>query len=177
MNRFERFERFGAKLGVVLALVGFVLIFLGWNGAASVNSLPAQFPYLISGGIGGLGLVILGAILISVDSRRDDSHRMELMLTEVRDALGRLAPPPEPEELDTGTGPRVVVGLTSFHRPDCRLLEGREGLQEMSIEAALARDLIACRICEPARTAQAAPSRPRAGGRRPRARRGRVGPR
>jgi hypothetical protein len=176
VNRFERFDRFGAKLGVLFCLAGFVLIFLGWNGAASVNSLPAQFPYLISGGIAGLGLVILGAILVSVDSRRDDSHRMELMLTEVRDALARLAPPPEAEETDTGTGPRVVVGQTSFHRPGCRLLEGREGLKEMSIEAARARDLIACRVCEPERAVQA-PSRPQSRGRRPRARRGKVGPR
>jgi hypothetical protein len=176
VNRFERFERFGAKLGVVLCLAGFVLIFLGWNGAASVNSVAAQFPYLISGGIAGLGLVILGAILISVDSRRDDGQRVEQMLAEVRDALSRLAPPPEPEEVDTGTGPRVVVGQTSFHRPDCRLLEGREGLHEMSLEAAIARGLIACRVCEPTRVA-IAPSRPQTTGRRPRARRGKVGPR
>src|ERR1051325_5079295 len=106
----SRFERFGAKLGVFLCLAGFVLIFLGWNGAASVDRITAQFPYLISGGIGGLGLVLLGAILISVDSRRKDAHRTEGMLAEVRDALARLAPPPEEEALDDGTGPRVVTG-------------------------------------------------------------------
>jgi hypothetical protein len=172
----SRFERFGAKLGVVLCLAGFVLIFLGWNGAASVDRLTAQFPYLISGGIAGLGLVILGGILISVDVRRDESRRFEAMLDEVRLAVARLAPPPEEEEVDTGTGPRVVVGVTSFHRPDCRLLEGREGLHEMSLEAAIAREYIACRICEPTRLAPA-PSRPAPGGRRPRSARGRVGPR
>ena len=159
MNRFERFERFGAKLGVLLCLAGFVLIFLGWNGAASVDSVTAQFPYLIS-----------------VDIRRDDGRRVEEMLAEVRDALARLAPPVEEEVVDTGTGPRVVTGQTSFHRPDCRLLEGREGLAEMSLEAATARGLLPCRICEPARAARA-PGRPARTGRRPRARRGRVGPR
>ena len=176
MNRFERFERFGAKLGVLLCLAGFVLIFLGWNGAASVDSVTAQFPYLISGGVAGLGLIVLGAILISVDIRRDDGRCVEEMLAEVRDALARLAPPVEEEVVDTGTGPRVVTGQTSFHRPDCRLLEGREGLAEMSLEAATARGLLPCRICEPARAARA-PGRPARTGRRPRARRGRVGPR
>ena len=169
----SRFERFGAKLGVVLCLTGFVLIFLGWNGAASVDRITAQFPYLISGGIGGLGLVILGAILISVDSRRDDGHRVEAMLAEVRDALTRLAPPPEEEAIDDGTGPRVVAGQTSFHRPDCPLIAGREALSEMSMEAALAKDLIPCRICNPVPTP---PSRP-ARARRPRSARGKVGPR
>jgi len=171
-----RFDRFGAKLGVALCLAGFVLIFIGWNGAASVDRVTAQFPYLISGGIGGLGLVILGAILISVDIRREDGRRVEQMLAEVRDALARLSPPPEEEVVDTGVGPRVVVGQTSFHRPDCRLIEGRGELPEMSIQAAIARDLIPCRICNPT-PAPPAPSRPRGAGRRPRARRGKVGPR
>jgi len=170
----SRFERFGAKLGVLLCLAGFVLVFLGWNGAASVDRLTAQFPYLISGGIGGLALVILGAILISVDTRREDGHRVEAMLAEVRDALIRLAPPPEEEAVDDGKGPRVVTGHTSFHRPDCPLVAGREGLVEMSVEAALAKDLIACRICNPV---PAPPSRPTARARRPRTARGKVGPR
>jgi hypothetical protein len=169
-----RFERFGAKLGVFLCLAGFVLIFLGWNGAASVDRITAQFPYLISGGIGGLGLVILGAILISVDSRREDGHRVEAMLAEVRDALTRLAPPPEEEIIDDGTGPRVLTGQTSFHRPDCPLIAGREALPEMSFEAALAKDLIPCRICNPV---PVAPSRPASRARRPRSGRGKVGPR
>jgi uncharacterized membrane protein len=174
----HRFDRFGAKLGVLLCLAGFVVIFLGWNGAASVDRVTAQFPYFISGGIAGLALVILGAILISVDSRREDSSRVEQMLVEVRDALARMAPPPEEEALDTGAGPMVVTGQTSFHRPDCRLLEGREGLIEMSIEAALARDLIPCRICEPTPAPPASsPRRSRASSRRPRTPRGKVGPR
>ena len=170
----SRFERFGAKLGVVLCLAGFVLIFLGWNGAASVDRITAQFPYLISGGIAGLGLVILGAIVISIDSRRDDNHRVETMLAEVRDALTRLAPPPEEEVIDEGTGPRVLTGQTSFHRPDCPLIAGREGLVEMSVEGAIAKDLIPCRICNPV---PVPPSRPAARARRPRSARGKVGPR
>jgi hypothetical protein len=171
----SRLERFGAKLGVVLALAGFVLIFLGWNGAASVDRLTAQFPYLISGGLGGLGLVVLGAILIAVDARRDDEKRLETMLTEVRDALQRLAPPPEEDAELEGAGPRVVIGQTSYHRPDCRLLEGRGDLPQIGRDAAEARGLIACRICEPDRTPKTAPSRPTRKGRRPRSGRGRVG--
>lgn len=166
----KRWEQFGSRLGVGFCLAGFVLIFVGWNGAASVNSVPAQFPYLISGGMAGLGLIVLGAALILVDARREDQARLEALLSEVKAALDR-AGPPEPEELaDTGTGPKVVVGHTSFHRPECRLLVGRGELPELSRETAMARGLIACRICDPGPVA-ARPTRARRGGARPRSRR------
>ncbi|MBA2281093.1 MAG: hypothetical protein H0W25_07640, partial [Acidimicrobiia bacterium] len=47
-------SRLGGQLGVGLCVAGFLLVFLGWNGAASRNAVPAQFPYLLSGGIAGL---------------------------------------------------------------------------------------------------------------------------
>lgn len=170
----SRFERFGARLGVLFCLGGFVLIFLGWNGAASSDRLPSQFPYLISGGIAGLGLIVLGAALIVVESRREDQHRLEQAISTLRETMERIAPEPEEEVVDTGTGPRVVVGHTSYHRPGCRLLEARGELPELSWEAASARGLIACRVCEPGAGAERPPGprprRPRSG--RAKARRG-----
>ena len=49
----QRLGSLGGQLGIGLALLGFLLIFLGWNGAGSYDDVPAQFPYLISGGIAG----------------------------------------------------------------------------------------------------------------------------
>jgi hypothetical protein len=48
---------------------------------------------------------------------------------------------------DHGT---VMAGRTTYHRADCRLVEGRSGTQAMSPEAAAARGLAPCRICNPA---------------------------
>ena len=45
-------------------VAGLAVIWAGWNGAASYNDLRKQFPYLISGGVTGLALVIIGVGLM-----------------------------------------------------------------------------------------------------------------
>lgn len=78
----------GGKLGVGLCGAGLLLVFLGWNGAASVDRVPSQFPYLISGGIGGLCLVLIGVGLLIVQNQRADRAELQATLRELRDALG-----------------------------------------------------------------------------------------
>ena len=51
----KRWSKLGGLLGIAYCIAGFFLIFLGWNGAASNDREPAQIPYVISGGIAGLG--------------------------------------------------------------------------------------------------------------------------
>jgi hypothetical protein len=46
-------------------LAGFVLMFLGWYGAAHTARQIEQIPYLISGGFIGLGLVFVGALILA----------------------------------------------------------------------------------------------------------------
>lgn len=77
----------GGKLGVGLIAAGFLLVFLGWNGAASVDRVQSQFPYLISGGIGGLSLVIVGVGVLVVQNQRADRAQLQATLHELRRAL------------------------------------------------------------------------------------------
>jgi methylphosphotriester-DNA--protein-cysteine methyltransferase len=57
----------------------------------------------------------------------------------------------------------VVVGRASFHRPDCRLVEGKEDLDYASQDEATARGLSPCRVCDPTKPAtRQAPGRARA---------------
>jgi len=154
-------QRYGARLGIGICLLGFVVIFLGWNGAASLNSLPAQFPYLISGGIGGLALVVIGAALIIVDSSRDDRERMQREIAELKGSLqpspnGKAAKEPEPS-----TRGNFIAGEHTYHLPSCRLLEGRDDLPRITKERATKLKLSACRVCHP----EGAPARPRTRGR------------
>ena len=51
--------------GAFLLLAGFVVMFLGWYGAAHTPRQIEQIPYLISGGFIGLGLVIVGALILA----------------------------------------------------------------------------------------------------------------
>ena len=175
-----RWNRMGGQLGIGLALVGFVLIFLGWNGAASHDRVPAQFPYLISGGIVGLALVVIGAAAIVVQAARADRAGLQRSVDELRAAVERLAgsvavgsngsssalPSAAPAAAAAATAGGkaavadglVVAGDTSYHRPDCRLVEGRGSLPAMTVEAAEAAGLTACRSCDAAEAGRALPA-------------------
>ena len=59
-------------LSVALIVVGFLLIYLAWNGAAEKDFIQGQFPYLLSGGLGGLGLILCGLTLVATQSFRRD---------------------------------------------------------------------------------------------------------
>jgi drug/metabolite transporter (DMT)-like permease len=145
-----RWNQFGGQLGVGLCVAGLLLIFLGWNGAASWDRVPSQFPYLISGGIAGLSLVIIGAALFVVQSQRADRARLESKLGELRDAIQNLATSDGSSTAGAIGAGIVVAGPTTFHRPDCRVIDGRGPLPTMSYNDALARGLHPCRTCAPA---------------------------
>jgi hypothetical protein len=51
--------------GAIAMVSGFVLMVLGWVGASRTFREIEQIPYLISGGLVGLGLVIVGALLLA----------------------------------------------------------------------------------------------------------------
>lgn len=51
--------------GAVLLLGGFLAMFLGWFGASRSFREVEQLPYLISGGLIGLGMVFVGGLLLS----------------------------------------------------------------------------------------------------------------
>jgi hypothetical protein len=138
----------GGQVGLGVVLLGLILVFLGWNGAASYDRVPAQFPYLISGGIAGLGLVIVGAALIVVQNQRADRAALQDALAELREAVSLLGTAtPSTNGTVAIAGDSVVVGPTSYHRPGCRLAEGRGDLPTMSKADAIASGRTPCRVC------------------------------
>lgn len=56
-------ERTYLLVGMGVAVVGLVVILIGWWGASGTAIVAEQIPYLISGGLLGLGLVIIGGAL------------------------------------------------------------------------------------------------------------------
>ena len=62
---------------VGLAAVGFAMLGLAWRGAARTVYVPFQIPWVVSGGIAGLGLIgmALGALSIHLGRRQDAVHR------------------------------------------------------------------------------------------------------
>ena len=102
-------SRLGGQLGVGLCLVGFLLVFLGWNGAASVDRIPSQFPYLISGGVAGLCFVVLGVGMIVVQNQRADRAALQTTLRELQESLER-----------AGLAEGVGAQRTTFRKPEPR---------------------------------------------------------
>ncbi len=140
------------KLGLGFALVGFLFIVLAWNGAASLDYTQGQIPYLISGGVSGLGLIVLGAALVIAESNRRDRALLEQRLDEMTATLARLSPVATGAAAATAALPAgsVVAGRSSYHRPDCRLAEGRgEEADVLARERAEAEGLTPCRVCKP----------------------------
>ena len=77
-----RAAAFGGGFGLLVIAIGLLVIGLGWNGMAGgggeVNGVPnlnAQLPWLVSGGILGLALVVFGAAMIVVHNARTDRAR------------------------------------------------------------------------------------------------------
>jgi hypothetical protein len=146
-----RWGKLGGQLGIGYILVGLALIFLGWNGAASYDRVESQMPYLISGGLGGIALVILGAGLLVVQTQRAGRAALEAEIDDLREAVDRLAKGSAAvPKVAGGAGDLgVVAGPSSYHRPDCRLVHGQAGLTPITRADAVARELTPCRICTP----------------------------
>jgi hypothetical protein len=153
----------GGGLALLIVGVGLLVIGLGWNGMAGgggeVNGVPnlnAQLPWLVSGGILGLALVVFGAAMLIVHNARLDRARLESKLDELVTAIGRQATsttvpyPAQPATLAAGT---FVAGASAFHAPDCRLVQGRDDVELVSAVEADARNLRACRVCKPLESA------------------------
>lgn len=156
-----RWDKLGGQLGILYCLVGLFLIFLGWNGAASYDRVQAQIPYVVSGGLAGLALVVIGAAMLIVYGHRSDRAALQSTIEELRDALERNAGVASESAVATAaTAPgaaaapseedlNVLAGADSYHRMDCALIVGQPGLTAMTAASAQERGLEPCRICQP----------------------------
>lgn len=83
-------------LGVALAVVGFVLIAVAWGQSAGETNVARQIPYLISGGLTGLALVMVGVTTVSVAAKRRDAvlraQQTELLAGALQELTAALDP-------------------------------------------------------------------------------------
>lgn len=73
--------------GVLLVVAGFIALFLAWNGAANKDYVEGQLPYVISGGLVGMGLIGAGLTVVNVQARRADQAELLHKLEELTEAL------------------------------------------------------------------------------------------
>ncbi len=142
----DRQVRYGRILGLVFLLVGFVAIGLGWNGMAKIAYADGQLPYLLSGGAAGVGLILLGATLLIVAQFRDERMKLADQLRQVGVAISKSV---AATGNGASTGDLVVAGKSTYHRENCRLVEGKADVDRVSVEVARLNGLSPCRVCNP----------------------------
>jgi hypothetical protein len=142
-------------VSAVLLPLGLGLIVLGWYGAAHTPYLFEQVPYLISGGLVGLGLVTGAGLLYfgswvarSAAAQQRAGEQMLDLLREIRDGLGER---PSPRAASNGNGHHAggfvaTARGSMWHRPDCTVVLGREDLH---LVAADGGGLQPCALCQP----------------------------
>jgi hypothetical protein len=135
---------------------------IGWFGV-SRESLPAkQIPYLVSGGIGGIFLAVLGAYFLGTQEMRRDSGRLDRLERMVDDLHRALLQRPDAPALSdaaeaasgngSGVPARRVVYVDDgelFHRASCPMVTGKDG-HDVTPAAARKRGLRPCPACTPA---------------------------
>lgn len=106
-------------LGLATAGLGFVVITWTWGRVAGLDEVALQLPYVVSGGLTGLGLIIVGATAVNVHAKRREAsererHAQQLLgilhrVTDAVDAAGGRDPstaaPTESAREDETTSP------------------------------------------------------------------------
>ena len=158
-------------VGWVLALLGGLALLLGWYGVSGEAVTAKQLPYLVSGGLTGIALVILGGVFLATEDVRRQLARVDELQRKIDDLYGlfvadlaapqQTADPTRPAPVGpaapaAATGADVVVALptgTVFHRPDCPLVAGKSDIAPVATEEIARRHLNPCRVCSPVTTA------------------------
>jgi len=143
---------------------GALLVIIGYFGISGEAVVAKQLPYLISGGLGGVLLAILGGYFLAMDELRKDSgrlNRMERQLEELHRALLERADAPDVADVVppavNGRAHRpapvddhvvAVPSGSSYHRPSCTLVTGKDATP-LSHDEAGERGLRPCSVCDP----------------------------
>jgi hypothetical protein len=157
-------ERWLLVAGSVMVPLGGILVILGWFGASHTGRLFEQIPYMISGGLFGLVLVIAGGfsyfgywLARLVSDERQQNHRLLETLERIEGHLanGSTAPArgavPAPARAPLSSTRPEFVATTSgslYHRPDCLVVADRPPDELRSVRAG-AKGRSPCRICLP----------------------------
>jgi hypothetical protein len=142
-------------VGWLLALLGALALFLGWWGVSGEALTAKQLPYLVSGGLTGVALVVLAAVFLGTDDVRRQLSRVDELERKV-DELHALfvaeLDAPTADDAPTVSSDGAVVALpsgTSYHRPGCALVSGKTEAASVTSAAIARRSLKPCRVCDP----------------------------
>lgn len=136
-------------VGSVLLPLGLSAVVVGWYGAAHTPYAFEQVPYMISGGLLGIALVLVGGFLYfgswlarsATLARRDADRMLDALerisgLIPVGASAGRPLTPPSLVATSSGS---------MMHRPECPIVVNRDDVRSVGGGEGLAP----CRLCDP----------------------------
>ena len=152
-------ERWLMVAGAVMMPLGVAFTLLGWYGAAHTTRLFEQVPYLVSGGILGLGLIVIGgACYFGYWVSRQVGNQREMLDTlvriEERLSAGVAAATANGDAGGSRAGPALYATKTGtmYHRADCPVVLNRPSSELRTVRAGES-GLTPCRICDAPATA------------------------
>jgi hypothetical protein len=82
------------RIGLGVAALGFAVIAFSWGKVAALLDVSLQLPYVVSGGLTGLALVMVGMTAVNVAARRQDAadrarelEALQAVLRDLRETL------------------------------------------------------------------------------------------
>jgi hypothetical protein len=139
-------RRFQPALAWGLVGAGVLLLVLGWYGVSGESLTAKQLPYLVSGGLGGVALVVLAAALLMTQDAGRQLDRLDRVEQRVTTLYELLVEELVPAALKDAELVRVTGG-TTYHRPTCPLVSGKE---TAPLGPADRLALQPCDVCQPA---------------------------
>lgn len=169
-EKLRRIDQVMEIVAVAMFPLGLTALLLGWFGVASNGHVFLQLPYLISGGLLGVGLLVVGGMLYLASwvSRTSAAqrHQNDELLHAVRNLQRTMAASSvaaahgDAASGANGASPEHFVATprgSMFHRADCAVVTGREDVRTVEPEDADA--MKPCGMCDPL-TDDAADARP-----------------
>lgn len=141
--------------GGILVPLGLLLVVLGWVGASQTVLLFEQLPYIASGGLLGLALVVAGGFVywsywltVLIREARTDRTELTAGLARMESLLERvlLAQAPGLVEAFDGGGLVATPRGNMLHRPDCPTVASRDDLRAVAADEP---GMAPCRLCDP----------------------------
>ena len=145
-------------VGGILLPLGVLLVLVGWLGTARTPLVFEQVPYVVSGGLLGVALVVIGGFLyfsywqtLVIRALRENQSELHASLLRIEGLLAAAAPSAaaaaEPVATGNGAEPLVATATgTMLHRPDCSVVVGRDRLRPVPADA---RGMTPCSLCQP----------------------------
>ncbi len=145
----RRIDRMVEQAALVMMPTGFVFILLGWMGASRTPLAFEQIPYLISGGLLGLGLIVGGGLLyvggwIARSAQLLPKEQPEAGFVRALEGLslvgGAAAAAPAGAWVRTPSG-------SMFHLAECSVVTSRDDVVRVTEKQA--EKFKACGMCNP----------------------------